>query len=336
MFSSKKSILLLDDIPSQWIFKYYLKLSDDAFTRTIRLKSLFNPRDSNPSMYVYYDRFYNKWVYKCHSTGKFGDGISLVQVLFNISYNDACDKVIEDYYNSDKSDFNMLDENELGYTKWFIDNYKVRAWTVADANYWLAYNIGTTLLNKYNVFPLESYELTQKNLKTNEIVKSIRFENTALTYAFMTEDKQIYKVYSPKNKSKKFICLEAVIQGVEQLDYHDTMVITSSLKDVMAIKSLGFRVDCIAPSSESTKLRPEIINDWLKKEYKHIVVYMDSDIAGINAMKFYEENYNLPFVYLPREKDISDIIKIHGRQTALYDLYPKLQNAIEKYIEKNP
>jgi hypothetical protein len=40
-------------------------------------------------------------------------------------------------------------------------------------------------------------------------------------------------------------------------------------------------------------------------------------------------------VYLPREKDISDIIKIHGRQTALYDLYPKLQNAIEKYIEKN-
>lgn len=335
MFSSKKSTLLLDEIPSQWIFQYYLKLNDDAFTRAIKLKSLFNPRDSNPSMYVYFEKNYNKWVYKCHSTGRFGDGISLVQNLFSISYNEACQKIIEDYSNYDKSDFTLLDNNCLGYTKWCIDNYKVRKWTKADANYWLSYNIGSSLLDKYNVRPLEQYELVQKNTKTNEIAKSLLFENQILTYAFFTNDNQIYKIYNPKNKSQKFISLESVIQGVDQLAFHDTMVITSSLKDVMAIKSLGFRVDCIAPSSESTKLRPEIINDWLKKEYKHIVVYMDSDIAGINAMKFYEEHYNLPFVYLPREKDISDIIKIHGRQTALYDLYPKLQNAIEKYIEKN-
>ena len=35
------------------------------------------------------------------------------------------------------------------------------------------------------------------------------------------------------------------------------------------------------------------------------------------------------------EKDISDIIKHHGKEVALYDLYPKLLRAIEKYIEKN-
>jgi len=335
MFSSKKSILLLDSIPSQWIFQYYLRLNDDAFTRTIRLKSLFNPKDSNPSMYVYFDKHYNKWVYKCHSTGRFGDGISLVQNLFNISYNEACLRVIDDYNNFDKSEFTLLDENSLGHTKWCIDNYKVREWTVGDANYWLPYNIGSSLLKKYNIRPLQSYELIQKNLKTGEIIKSLTFDKDGLTYAFFTKDDEIYKVYNPKNKSQKFISLESTIQGIDQLDNHDTIVITSSLKDVMAIKSLGFTVDCIAPSSESTKLRPEIINEWLKKEYKHIVVYMDSDVAGINAMKFYEETYNLPFVYLPREKDISDIIKIHGRETALYDLYPKLQNAIEKYIEKN-
>jgi hypothetical protein len=62
---------------------------------------------------------------------------------------------------------------------------------------------------------------------------------------------------------------------------------------------------------------------------------MDSDEAGINSMKFYEKEYGLPFIYLPREKDISDIIKHHGKEVALYDFYPKLQRAIEKYVKKN-
>ena len=63
---------------------------------------------------------------------------------------------------------------------------------------------------------------------------------------------------------------------------------------------------------------------------------MDSDTAGIASMKYYEETYDLPFIYLPREKDISDIIKHHGKEVTLYDFYPKLQRAIEKYVKKNP
>ena len=61
---------------------------------------------------------------------------------------------------------------------------------------------------------------------------------------------------------------------------------------------------------------------------------MDSDTAGIASMKYYEETYGLPFIYLPREKDISDIIKVHGKDVALHDFYPKLQAAIDKYIDK--
>lgn len=103
----------------------------------------------------------------------------------------------------------------------------------------------------------------------------------------------------------------------------------------MAIKSLGLTVDCIAPNSETSKLTSEQI-DAYKTMYRYVVVCMDSDNAGIKSMKYYEETYNLPFVYLPREKDISDIIKHHGKEVALLDFYPKLQNAMEKYVNKNP
>lgn len=335
MFSSKNSIQTLDSIPGQWIFQYYLNISPDSFTKNIRIKSVFNPNDKTPSMFVYYDKIGKKWLYKCHSTGMFGDGITLVKNLFNLSYTEACEKILNDYTNFDGSTFVELNYDSLNNTKWICKNNKVRNWTKADANYWLQYNIGSSLLNKYNVRPLDSYELCQINTKTNETLRCLTFENIGLSYGYFTADNELYKIYNPKNKSQKFISLEYVIQGLNQLENHETMIITKSLKDIMAIKSLGFKVDCIAPPSETSKLKPEIIDNWLKLYYKHIIVYMDSDMAGINAMRYYEDNFGLPFVYLPKEKDISDVIKNHGKKEALCELYPKVQNAIDKYVIKN-
>ncbi len=305
------------------------------FTRTIRIKSIFNPNDKTPSMFIYHEKTNNKWLYKCHSTGKFGDAINLVEGLFSLSYSDACGKIVTDYYNSDKSDNSEINFASLNNTKWIIQDYTTRQWTKADAAYWLQYNIGSSLLRKYNVLPLQSYELCQVDLTTNIVTRCLKFENVGLCYGYFTQENELYKIYCPKNKSQKFISLESVLQGIDQLEYHDTMIITKSLKDIMAIKSLGFRVDCIAPPSETSKLKPEIIDLWLKKNYKHVIVYMDSDIAGINAMKYYNEKFNLPFVYLPKEKDISDVIKNHGVKEALQELYPKVQNAIDKYLQNN-
>jgi hypothetical protein len=50
-------------------------------------------------------------------------------------------------------------------------------------------------------------------------------------------------------------------------------------------------------------------------------------------MKAYEEKYGIPFCYLPLEKDIADIVKVHGVKKAIYEFVPKLNNAIDKYSQ---
>ena len=60
---------------------------------------------------------------------------------------------------------------------------------------------------------------------------------------------------------------------------------------------------------------------------------MDSDQPGINSMQKYKELYNLPFVYLPQEKDLSDIIKTQGPNNALQYLAPVLHRSLDKYKE---
>ena len=131
----------------------------------------------------------------------------------------------------------------------------------------------------------------------------------------------------PKVTDKKFIKVENYIQGMDQLNSnHKTLVITSSLKDLMCFVRLGFHgVDVIAPDSENTIIPEHTINKY-KSTYKSVVTIMDSDEPGIKAMKKYKELYKLPFVYLPLEKDISDIVKAHGKEKALYELVPKLHH----------
>jgi hypothetical protein len=332
MFASRKFKGGIDDIPVSWIFRYYLNLSSDLNGKSIRINSIFNPTDRTPSMFIYYDRFFQSYMFKCHSTGKFGNAITFVKELFNISHNDACNKIQEDYYRFCETGVYEEPKIEVANLKWTVQDYIVRSWNTNDAEFWLKYNIGSSMLEKYRVFPIACYTAAQINTDTGEVVKSFDY-SSELTYAYFTGD-NIYKIYNPKNKNSKFFTFGNYLQGEDQLEGHDTLIITSSLKDLMSIKSLGLTVDCVAPSSETAKLKREDIEHF-KLLYSHVIVCMDSDAAGIASMKYYEETYNLPFIYLPREKDISDIIKHHGKDVALYDFYPKLQRAIEKYVKKN-
>jgi DNA primase len=110
----------------------------------------------------------------------------------------------------------------------------------------------------------------------------------------------------------------------------DYLVITSSLKDVMAFNKLGFNnVECIAPDSENTIIKETSI-EKLKDKYKSICVMFDNDEAGINSMKKYQERYGLSYIVLNMEKDVSDSIKKHGLQKVKEELFPLLKKAIHE------
>ena len=78
MISSKKIVVNISDVPSYWVFQYYLNISEKLTGQDIKIKSIFNPSEKTPSMCLYVDNAYNidksqsqQYVYKDFSTGKF-------------------------------------------------------------------------------------------------------------------------------------------------------------------------------------------------------------------------------------------------------------------------
>ena len=47
MFSTKNLVLKPADIPSYWVFQYYLNLSERLIGQDIKIKSVFNPSERN-------------------------------------------------------------------------------------------------------------------------------------------------------------------------------------------------------------------------------------------------------------------------------------------------
>jgi hypothetical protein len=148
-------------------------------------------------------------------------------------------------------------------------------------------------------------------------------------YGYFKADGTLYKIYQPKTLDKKFIKVTNYLQGMHQCTGEKYLIITSSLKDIMSIKSLKLRdLDIIAPDSENTILKSEVMDD-LQNKYKKIIVLFDNDDAGIKAMQAYKEKY--PYIettLLPMSKDVSDSIKDFGAKEVRNRLVPILDKKL--------
>ena len=327
MFTLNNFVNSIYDVPTDWIFEHYLDLPERLTGQHVKMQSLFNPDERTPSMHLHCFSN-NKYFFKCFSTGNSGSPVDLMMKLWNVDFKTAAGVIIDDYKSYIRTGKQVVKKTFV-VSSWRVEDYDVRKWTELDAKYWLQYNIGSKMLKKYNVIPIQNYTMAKYigDTKTNEeFTVSARY-----IYAYTNELEEIYKIYQPKKLEKKFMKLMDYIQGSDQIEGKRFLVITSSLKDIMAIKSIpGLDIDVIAPDSENSKLSAEMITQ-VKQDYEAVITYMDSDKAGIDSMKFYYDKYNLPFVYLDLEKDFSDIVKNHGIKKAAYLLIPALDKAIAKY-----
>jgi 5S rRNA maturation endonuclease (ribonuclease M5) len=148
-------------------------------------------------------------------------------------------------------------------------------------------------------------------------------------YGYFKADGTLYKIYQPKTLDKKFIKVSSYIQGMHQCTGEKHLIITSSLKDIMSIKSLKLSIDIIAPDSENTMIKQEVMEE-LENKYKKIIVLFDNDDAGIEAMKKYKEKYSfIETTILPMSKDVSDSIKDFGAKEVRNRLVPILDKKIQ-------
>jgi hypothetical protein len=320
MFKTKNLVHDVKNVPVPWIFQHFCSIKEKLNGQDIKIKSMFNTKERTPSMCIYTD-VYNTYRYKDFSTGKGGSAIDLVKDLNNLSFHKACQLIVENY-----NDFVL--HNNGGYdleefqkaAKYKVTSHKFRSWTTQDQYFWTQFNIGSKLLEAHNIKPLESYCMTKDD--KNLCIKGLYL------YGYFKEDGTLYKIYQPKTLDKKFIKVSNYVQGYEQLHNNTHLVITSSLKDVMSIKSLKLEIDVIAPDSENTMLKQDIMEE-LQSRYTKIVVLFDYDDAGIKAMQTYKEKY--PFIettVLPMSKDVSDSIKDFGAKEVLIRLVPILDKKL--------
>jgi hypothetical protein len=328
MFSLKNFTCDVKDVPSDWIFETYLELPESLKGQRVRLNSVFNPLDKTPSMYLYFHPESNTYKFKCFSTGRSGSAVDLMMYIWKKDFGNTASTLIDDYAKYLREG-KCINKKDFSNVKWVISDYTTREWNSNDAKFWLQFNIGSDLLNKYRVVPIASYTMCKKiNDDFTDEMFTVAKENT---YGYFNENNVLYKLYQPLNIAKKFLKLGQHVQGTEQLEGKRFLIITSSLKDCMAIKSIPrLDVDVIAPDSENTKLPDKLIKKF-KLEYEAVVTYMDSDKAGVDSMQYYLDRFNIPFCYIPLEKDFSDIIKVYGIKKAAYTFIPVLDKAIAKY-----
>jgi hypothetical protein len=134
--------------------------------------------------------------------------------------------------------------------------------------------------------------------------------NPMYIYQFSDNSFMLYRPYS----KLKWICSETLHpEGYLQLpETNEYLIITSSLKDVMALNSIGYWA--VANTSENANT----VKDYLKEfeyRFKNIIVMMDNDATGhACSQKDYYKKYKKVFC---QYKDPSDQIKYAGVESLI-------------------
>lgn len=305
--------LAIDSVPSNWVFEHYCRLQEKLHGQDVKITSLFNPAERTPSMHIFYDE--DEYVFRDYSSGKGGNGTWLVAQLFNISEASAELKIRTSF---DKQEIitDNIPMKKVGRFK--VTSHMKRQWNTLDVKFWTDFNIGSKMLKKYNVFPLEQYTMSKA---TDDGIEEIIIRGQGI-YGYFNSGGELYKVYQPYREKQKFINVMRYVQGSEQLTYtKPLLLVCSSLKDMMTLETLDFNVEVVAPASENTMLAKSVLSAYSLK-YKGIMTFFDNDSAGRNSMQKYKDKYGIPGIFLKMSKDLSDSVRDFGVEKTKQYLTP--------------
>lgn len=299
-----KRAFSIRDIPSEWMFEYYLNLDTKLTGQSVKIKSIFNSKDSNPSMNLFYSEKYKNYRFFDFSSGQEGGCLDLITLLNpGVSLEVIYNKVFTDYINNN----GQARVSETIKRSFSVSEFTLRKWNTDDKKFWTQYNIGSDILARFNVIALKDYTCVKTTGSEEEIWKVSK----NYCYGYFTKSGELHKIYSP-DSDLKFLTLKVVAQGLDQLEGKPYLIIGSSLKDILSIVSMTItNLDVIAPASETTYFDETLIYT-LKKSYKKIITLFDNDQPGINAMDRYEKLYGFPKAHLKLSKDLSDSVKDFG------------------------
>lgn len=281
------------------MMSYYLQT--EVSSRLIR--SPFR-KDDKPTCGFYYGKTGKLYLHD-FGTGEHFDVISVLQKKFNLSYYKAQLKLLEDE-NKFKTDV------KTSIVKHHIEYIPGNN----DRSYFYRYYITDNILDAYRVSTAKAVYVDEKLFwRSTE-------KNPIFVYTFPSGSFKLYKPLSPDPTKKwKSNCAITDIQGYNNIPAKGRLLfITSSLKDIMVLKLLGynsiaFNTEGIPTQGENGNMVEEVI-EHLKTRFDTILLFLDADSPGLNYARKVGIRYNLDSVSTEREdfKDISDYVEKFGIQ----------------------
>lgn len=301
---------ILSKINQESILSYYLGI-------TIKPKKLYcNPfRDDHQPTCGIYKASSGIVYFHDFATDKHYNCFNVVMEKYGCSYFKALKIIANDFKlvdgNIDKTEIKVvkdIDKKEI--TKIEVT---IKDFSESELEWWNKYGITIKELRKYHVYSIENVFLNGK--------LSCKSTPSCPIYGYYGGKKKgidLWRLYFPFRKSYRFMsnwdCKK--IQGYKQLPKEGKLcIITKSMKDCLSMRSCG--ITAIAPNSETLFISDTILED-LKKRFKYIVVFYDSDIPGISNMRKIKKIHpELNFFFIPRyykAKDFSDFYAKYGRK----------------------
>lgn len=323
----------VNDVPKNWIYKYYLKLKEPLDGRRIRLKSVFN-NEKSASMFLYIKDGAYAW--KDFSSGLSGGSpYTLVKYIKKQETNKEV--TLKDVIQEVRQAYNTWVEEHGEYIEEDLDvehyqfktkaDYELRDWELYDEQYWQNFYISKESLEKYNVKPLKSYTLYREN-DDGVIIKKFPTFSTYYSYGYFSHSGDLLKIYNPYESDVKHILLKNDILGSEQLKYEkDNLIICSSMKDLLAMSSFELNCEYVCPIAEKVLIDVETIK-FYKKMYKNVFTLFDNDRTGIQAMMLYKQLYDINFIYIPKYKDIAEFCEHEDYHEVQRELIPKIDKIL--------
>lgn len=310
----KEKLDIILEYPEDMLYNYYLGYYPKSNKKYL---SPFK-QERTPSFTFNINRTTNKLYYKCFSTGKFGDIITLIQELNNITYSEAIDKIYNENFKINRdnySKYNSLNGNNNDIVRCNKSNKNtdikviIKDYTQEDIDYWLSYHITIDILVKYDIKPCKQVWLND----------NIWYDYNPLNpcYRYLFNNK--YKIYKPLETDKRYKWITNCnnienIQGFKHLQPNRNIIITKSYKDVVICREY-LKTQSISFHGENHNINDKVIN-WLKNNYQNITLLYDNDDSGIKASNKLVKLYNFNNIIIPKDiyntKDISDYIKNYG------------------------
>ena len=315
---------ILSCITDVEIFEYYLG--------GIPKKPISSPlrEDKTPSFSVFHSDMYGKLMYKDFATGETGDVFIFLMRLFKfVNITDVFNKVAADmgltqFETTNTSKYprrSFVSSSNRGKVKRsrLEIKIKLRKWSRKDQEYWNGkYGFTRKQLEHCGVFPISHYFINGYCKAAEEVA-----------YAFVEEKDglQTFKIYQPLTKIPEN-------KWVNNNDYSTwelwkqmpnkgkNLIITSSRKDAMVIKSLypSHLLTSCALQSEKVNAKDYVMDEVIER-FENIYIFYDNDYDketnwGREAGKKFADLYSLQQIEIPDQhkiKDISDFREAHGR-----------------------